>query len=104
MDPLVGRAVGHYRLVEALGQGGMGVVYRAVDTLLQREVGLKVLPADAVADPERRQAQAASARARMASVSTEGGSVPYERPTDSRREAQKASATAAGACRTSRLA
>jgi len=63
---LTGRTLAHYRLVERIGSGGMGVVYRAEDTHLDRIVAIKVLPADAVADPERRrrfvqEAKAASA-------------------------------------------
>jgi serine/threonine protein kinase len=63
---LAGRTFAHYRLVERIGSGGMGVVYRAEDTHLDRIVAIKVLPADAVADPERRrrfvqEAKAASA-------------------------------------------
>jgi len=63
---LAGRTLAHYRLVEKIGSGGMGVVYRAEDTHLDRTVAIKVLPADAVADPERRrrfvqEAKAASA-------------------------------------------
>ena len=63
---LAGRTLAHYRLVERIGAGGMGVVYRAEDTHLDRIVAIKVLPADAVADPERRrrfvqEAKAASA-------------------------------------------
>jgi serine/threonine protein kinase/tetratricopeptide (TPR) repeat protein len=63
---LAGRTLAHYRLIERIGSGGMGVVYRAEDTHLDRIVAIKVLPADAVADPDRRrrfvqEAKAASA-------------------------------------------
>ena len=50
---LVGRQLGAYRVIAAIGAGGMGEVYRARDTALGRDVALKLLPADVVHDPER---------------------------------------------------
>src|SRR3954466_4221623 len=46
-------SLGHYRVLDRIGEGGMGQVYRARDTRLDREVAIKVLPDSVAADPER---------------------------------------------------
>ena len=51
---MIGRTLKHYKIEALLGAGGMGVVYRARDTRLERPVALKVLKPELVADPERR--------------------------------------------------
>jgi Tol biopolymer transport system component/predicted Ser/Thr protein kinase len=64
--PVTGQTLLHYRILEKIGEGGMGVVYKALDTHLDRHVAIKVLPPDKVADPERRQRFVQEAKAASA--------------------------------------
>jgi len=53
--PIIGRVLGHYRVINQIGAGGMGMVFRAADEQLEREVAIKVLPPRMLADENARK-------------------------------------------------
>jgi formylglycine-generating enzyme required for sulfatase activity/dienelactone hydrolase len=63
---LIGQTIGHYEIIEKLGEGGMGAVYKARDIHLGRSVAIKVLPGGSVANPERKRRFALEAKAASA--------------------------------------
>jgi serine/threonine protein kinase len=63
---MVGQTLLHYKVIEKIGEGGMGTVYKAHDTHLDRPVAIKVLPPDKVADLERKQRFVQEAKAASA--------------------------------------
>jgi serine/threonine protein kinase len=63
---MLGETLSHYRILERLGEGGMGVIYRALDTRLERTVALKVLRPETLDDPDRKRRFAREAKAASA--------------------------------------
>jgi two-component system LytT family response regulator len=74
---MIGKTLSHYQVLEEIGRGGVGVVYRALDTTLGREVALKILGAAAVREPEQERRFQQEARA-AASLAHPAVSVIYE--------------------------
>ena len=65
-DDLVGKNIGPYLVIELIGKGGMGMVYKARDTQLNRSVAIKALPSDRLTDPERKRRFLTEAKATSA--------------------------------------
>ena len=66
MTARIGKTLGHYQITEKLGEGGMGVVYRARDTHLDRFITIKVLPPEKVSNPDRKRRFIREAKAALA--------------------------------------
>ena len=66
LGTVIRRTLSHYRIQEEISRGGMGVVYRALDTKLDREVAVKILPPELMADETRRRRFVLEAKAAAA--------------------------------------
>ena len=106
-----GTELGHYRIVRALGKGGMGEVYLAIDMKLKREVAVKVLPSELAADPERlarfqREAEVLASLNRPNIAAIYGLEEPRRESDDRKRSghpsSQRGTLTGIGACARSR--
>ena len=78
---MVGTTISHYKILEKIGEGGMGEVYRATDTKLNRDVALKILPQQFASDSQRmgRFQREAEVLARISHTETkEGSSLCYK--------------------------
>src|SRR6266581_2244962 len=83
--PAIGQVFGHYRIVEQIGAGGMGVVYRAHDEQLDRDVALKVLTPGTLADETARRRFQKEARA-LAKLNHPNIEAVYEFNTENERD------------------
>jgi serine/threonine protein kinase len=76
---LMGQSLSHYQILSRLGEGGMGIVYKARDTHLDRFVAIKVLPPELVADPDRKRRFVQEAKAASGTQSSQHHHHPRHR-------------------------
>ena len=81
---MIGSTLGHFHITDRLGEGGMGEVYLATDTRLDRRVAIKVLPEDVAGDQDRRGRFEAEARAASAIIRPSRSTPPSSRRTTCR--------------------